>query len=100
MADQNPLEQHTLTGTSMAVRVIIDSRDKARPQSDTVSTVGVGTNIVEASWRALVDAIEYRLAMEDDQWRSGRAWERAGGVADGRAASVPSASEARHATSA
>jgi hypothetical protein len=26
-----------------------------------VGTVGVSSNIVEASWRALVDAVEYKL---------------------------------------
>jgi len=44
-------------GTSAKVRVLITSRD------DTTSwnTVGVSTNIIEASWKALVDSISYYL---------------------------------------
>ena len=36
--------------------------------SEVYSTVGVGTNIIEASWRALVDAIEYKLWKDDEMW--------------------------------
>ena len=32
-----------------------------------VSTVGVSTNIIEASWQALVDAVEYGLLKEKEQ---------------------------------
>lgn len=44
-------------GTAAKVRVLIESRDKKKEWS----TVGVSENIIEASWQALVDAIEYKL---------------------------------------
>ncbi len=44
-------------GTAAKVRVIIESRDK-----DSIwGTVGVSENIIEASWLALVDSVEYKL---------------------------------------
>ncbi len=47
------------TGTAAITRVLLDSRrGKAR-----WSTVGASTNIIEASWRALSDAIEYGLVI-------------------------------------
>ena len=45
-------------GTASRVRVLIESGD----QTGTWGTVGVSTNIIEASWQALVDSIEYRLS--------------------------------------
>ena len=44
-------------GTGAKVRVLIQSTDG----KDEWSTVGVSENIMEASWQALVDAIEYKL---------------------------------------
>jgi 2-isopropylmalate synthase len=44
-------------GTSAKVRVLIDSAD----EDGSWSTVGVSENILEASWQALVDSIEYGL---------------------------------------
>ena len=44
-------------GTGAKVRVFIQFQDEA----DTWSTVGVSENIIEASWKALVDAVEYKL---------------------------------------
>jgi len=44
-------------GTSSRVRVLIESGDGHRKWS----TVGVSHNIIEASWQALLDAIEYKL---------------------------------------
>jgi 2-isopropylmalate synthase len=44
-------------GTAARVRVVIESRDK----DGLWSTVGVSENIIEASWIALVDAIEFKL---------------------------------------
>ncbi|GAB5440523.1 MAG: citramalate synthase [Fuerstiella sp.] len=44
-------------GTAARVRVVIESKDK----SDFWSTVGVSENIIEASWIALVDAVEYKI---------------------------------------
>jgi 2-isopropylmalate synthase len=44
-------------GTAARVRVVIESRD----HSDVWTTVGVSENIIEASWLALVDSVEYKL---------------------------------------
>ena len=44
-------------GTAAKVRVIIESRDK----HSIWGTVGVSENIIEASWQALVDSVEYKL---------------------------------------
>lgn len=44
-------------GTAAKVRVLIQSQDEA----DTWSTIGVSENIIEASWQALVDSVEYKL---------------------------------------
>lgn len=44
-------------GTAARVRVVIESRD----HEDLWGTVGVSENIVEASWLALVDSVEYKL---------------------------------------
>lgn len=45
-------------GTAARIRVIIESRDT----NDRWRTVGVSENIIEASWLALLDSIEYKLA--------------------------------------
>jgi 2-isopropylmalate synthase len=47
-------------GTAARVRVTIESRD----DRDSWGTVGVHENIVQASWLALVDSIEYKLFKE------------------------------------
>ena len=44
-------------GTAAKVRVLIQSQDK----DDSWWTIGVSENIIEASWHALVDSIEYKL---------------------------------------
>ena len=44
-------------GTAARVRVVIESRD----HENVWSTVGVSENIIEASWLALVDSVEYKL---------------------------------------
>jgi 2-isopropylmalate synthase len=44
-------------GTAARVRVIIESRDK----NTTWGTVGCSENVIDASWGALVDSIEYKL---------------------------------------
>ena len=44
-------------GTAARVRVFIESRDK----TNVWGTVGVSENIIEASWQALVDSVEYKL---------------------------------------
>jgi 2-isopropylmalate synthase len=45
------------SGTAALVRVLIETADA----DERWGTVGVSTNIIEASWQALVDAIEYKL---------------------------------------
>jgi 2-isopropylmalate synthase len=54
-------------GTAARVRVVIESRDGA----DVWGTVGVSENIIEASWLALVDSIEYKL-FKDGEEKGGR----------------------------
>ena len=44
------------------VRVLIESADA----SESWTTIGVSTDIIEASWRALVDSIEYKLMREQE----------------------------------
>ena len=47
----------TKEATAAKVRVLIESTDG----EDIWTTVGVSTDIIEASWIALVDSIEYKL---------------------------------------
>jgi 2-isopropylmalate synthase len=49
-------------GTAARVRVVIESRD----EKDVWGTVGVSENIIEASWLALVDSIEYKLFKDEE----------------------------------
>ena len=44
-------------GTAARVRVLIESQD----EKDIWSTIGVSENIIEASWQALLDSVEYKL---------------------------------------
>lgn len=53
------------SGTASKVRVMIQSHDK----TDSWWTIGVSENIIEASWHALVDSVEYKL-MKDLEKRS------------------------------
>ncbi|NIP31890.1 MAG: citramalate synthase [Candidatus Dadabacteria bacterium] len=48
-------------GTDSVVRVLVDSSDGV----DDWSTVGVSENIVEASWKALADSIDYKLLKDN-----------------------------------
>ena len=48
-------------GTAARIRVMIESSDRR----DVWGTVGVSENIIEASWLALVDAIEYKLYKDE-----------------------------------
>jgi 2-isopropylmalate synthase len=47
-------------GTAAGVRVLLDSTDG----EELWSTIGVSANIIEASWQALVDSIEYKLSKD------------------------------------
>ncbi len=49
-------------GTAAKVRVLIESREGR----SSWGTIGVSENIIEASWLALVDAVEYKLLRESD----------------------------------
>ena len=44
-------------GTAASVRVMVESRAGAKSWT----TIGVHTNIIEASWQAIVDGVEYGL---------------------------------------
>jgi 2-isopropylmalate synthase len=57
LADYKVRVLDTKDGTSARVRVLIESKD----ESDSWTTVGVHENVIEASWEALVDGIEYKL---------------------------------------
>ena len=46
------------TGTNAMTRVLIESSDKS---NENWFTIGVSPNIIEASFRALIDSIDYKL---------------------------------------
>jgi 2-isopropylmalate synthase len=48
-------------GTAARVRVVIESADR----DEVWSTVGVSENVIEASWLALVDSVEYKLFKDE-----------------------------------
>jgi 2-isopropylmalate synthase len=50
-------------GTAARVRVVIESRDA----SGIWGTVGVSENVIEASWLALIDSIEYKLFKDEEE---------------------------------
>ncbi len=49
--------------TAAKVRVLIESSDA----DESWNTIGVSTDVIDASWRALVDAIEYKLVREQEK---------------------------------
>ncbi|HCS50501.1 citramalate synthase [Rubinisphaera sp.] len=51
-------------GTAAKVRVVIESKDN----KEVWSTIGVSENIIEASWLALVDSVEYKLYKDDGEF--------------------------------
>ena len=57
LADYKVRILDSLSGTGATVRVLIDTEQGTRRWS----TVGASTNIIEASWHALVDSIEFAL---------------------------------------
>lgn len=57
LADFKVRDLDAAAGTAARVRVLIQSRDK----KDIWGTVGVSENIIEASWQALVDSVDYKL---------------------------------------
>ncbi|HDY71569.1 MAG TPA: citramalate synthase, partial [Nitrospirae bacterium] len=56
-------------GTSAKVRVLVESGDGDLRWG----TVGVSENIIEASWQALVDSIEYKLLRMEEEGVAGEA---------------------------
>ena len=54
--------------TDAKVRVLIESRD----HHDRWGTVGVSPDIIEASWQALVDSINYKLFKDEQRSRQER----------------------------
>ncbi len=63
LADYKVRVVNAKAGTAARVRVVIESRDG----TDVWGTVGVSENVVEASWIALSDAIEYKLFKDDEE---------------------------------
>jgi 2-isopropylmalate synthase len=56
------------SGTGARVRVLIESSDGAREWG----TVGLSSNVIEASWQALIDSIEFKLHKDNVKPRIGR----------------------------
>jgi 2-isopropylmalate synthase len=54
-------------GTAAKTRVLITSGDTR----DSWGTVGVSDNIIEASWQALVDSVEYKLRLDERRKKNG-----------------------------
>ena len=48
---------NSTAGTAARVRVVIESKD----DHEIWTTVGVSENVIDASWHALVDSVEYKL---------------------------------------
>lgn len=63
LADYKVRVVNARAGTAARVRVVIESRDA----NDAWGTVGVSENIIEASWLALVDSIEYKLFKDAEE---------------------------------
>lgn len=53
-------------GTAAKVRVLIQSQDA----NDSWGTIGVSENIIEASWQALADSLEYKLLKDQSSARA------------------------------
>jgi 2-isopropylmalate synthase len=64
--------------TAASVRVIIECRRDRGDGSDTrdlIGTIGVNTNVIDASWQALVDAYDYHLIHVEEARGNGAAAE-------------------------
>ena len=59
LADYKVRILDSTNGTGAITRVLVDTQRGGRRWS----TVGASTNIIEASWRALVDSVEYGLTV-------------------------------------
>jgi 2-isopropylmalate synthase len=69
LADYKVRVLGTGAGTGARVRVLIESTDGKRRWG----TVGLSSNVVDASWQALVDSIEYKLHKDNVKPRSNTA---------------------------
>jgi 2-isopropylmalate synthase len=58
--------------TAATTRVLIESSDG----EESWGTVGVSENIIEASWEALVDSVEYKLFKEEEKAKQGKRRQR------------------------
>jgi 2-isopropylmalate synthase len=58
----------TKRGANSRTRVLIETTDGA----EMWGTVGLSDNIIEASWEALRDAVEYKLLLEEEKAESGK----------------------------
>lgn len=66
------------TATRATTRVLIESSDG----SNRWGTVGVSENIIEASWEALLDSVEYKLLLDEQKKRRSSAGKKARPVAE------------------
>src|SRR6202035_330544 len=75
-------------GTGARVRVLIESTDGKRRWG----TVGVSNNVIEASWQALLDSVEFKLHKDQAKARKPAAsvidYRRANGAVKNRGGSV------------
>ena len=67
-------------GTGARVRVLIESTDGSRQWG----TVGLSSNVVEASWQALIDSVEFKLHRDKVKPRLARAAGVRGGSLNGK----------------
>ncbi len=56
---------NTSAETAATVRVVVDWHDAGN--MGYLGSVGVSNNIIDASWLALVDAVEYKILTEQDK---------------------------------
>ena len=49
--------------TAAKVRVLVESAD----HHESWTTTGVSTDVIDASWRAMMDAIEYKLMRDQER---------------------------------
>ncbi len=54
--------RETEEGSNVITRVLIESTDG----EETWGTVGASDNIIEATWRALVDSVEYKILLDSE----------------------------------
>lgn len=57
----------TQKATASKVRVLIESSD----ESGSWSTVGVSTDVINASWKALLESVEYKLMKDEEKMSKG-----------------------------